>query len=252
MFKLATRLVGRPIELGIRRYHAQDHITSDIIIDSSRVENHILTKSLEYIPQYGFDKQCIHEAIKQLKYPDSMISVVRASSNGSSSELQLMIHWLKTQRIKLEAEVKDQASKIHTLGNEYDRTSYLINKRLSYNIPIIDKLLGGIAQLMVPYNMPGSLEELYNLGDDVAYYAGDLSNDFAWYAKRFSVSTVYVSSELYMLQDKSKDYEDTKRFVEEKVRNIDELGTVYDNVEQWAIFNGIGVFNLIKSQLARG
>lgn len=243
----------RPISTYITRsYHARDHIISNIVIDDLRVENKILSKSLQFIPQYGFNQKCITKAIQDLHYPDSMMSVISASSNGNSSELQLMLHWLKTQRVKLDQEVRDPKSEVYSIENEYERAAFLINKRLSYNEPILGQLLGGIAQLMVPYNMPYSWEELYNLGDDLAYYAGDLSNDFSWYAKRFSLSTVYVSAELYMLQDKSPGFADTKQFVKEKVENIDQLGTSYENIEQWAVFNGIGVWNLVKSQLARG
>lgn len=246
---ISTRNAGVGL---IRNYHARDHANDDIIIDGSRVENQILTKSLEYIPQYGFDKQCVMQAVRDLKYPDTMMSVVGASSQGNSTELQMMVHWLKTQRANLQKEVRNHQSPLHKITNEYDRAAFLINKRLEYNIPILDRLLAGIAQLMVPYNMPYSAEELYNLGDDVAFYAGDLSNDLAWYAKRFSISSVYVSSELFMLQDKSPGFVDTKVFVEDKVGQIDQLGSAYENVEQWAVFNGIGMFNLIKSQLARG
>lgn len=236
----------------LRSYHSQDHTISNAIIDNTRIENKILSQSLQYIPQYGFSEKCVNEAITQLQYPDSIQSVLATSFNGNSIELQLMIHWLKTQRQNLEAHVNDAQSQLHSITNEYDRVSYLINKRLLYNEPIIGQLSGGIAQLMVPYNLPVALEELHNLGDDISFHAGDQSNDFAWYTKRMSVSSVYVASEMYMLQDKSEGYRNTKEFVEDKVRNIDHLGQGYDSVEQWMVFNAIGVFNLIKSQIARG
>ena len=53
--------------------------------------------------------------------------------------------------------------------------------------------------------MNQSLDELHNLSDDIAFYAGDTSNDFAWYSKRLGFSSIYVSSEVFMLQDTSKD-----------------------------------------------
>lgn len=237
--------------VGVRRYHSADHPASNLIIDPSKIENKLLTKSLEYIPKYGFSEKCITDAIKELNYSDSIQSVLSATGS-SSSELQLMIHWLKTQRQNLIQDISDDASEFHKIGDEYDRATYLINKRLSYNAPIINQLQQGISHLILPFNMPLALEELGNLGDDIAFYAGDDSHDFAWYAKRFSVSTVYVSSELFMLQDKSVDFKDTKKFVAQRVKNIDQLGETYDTFEQWAFFNGIAAFNLIKSQLARG
>lgn len=218
------------------------------------MESKILTKSLEFIPKYGFHQECINQAVNELKYPSSIISVLTASfqSNlfqSNSLELQLMIHWLKTQRQKLSEEVITEEFKAL---NEYDKLTYLINQRLSYNIPIIEKLSQGLAHLVVPYNISHSLEELLNLSDDIAFYAGDQSIDFAWYSKRFSFSTVYVSSELYMIQDKSKDFVNTKRFVQDKVNNVKFLGESYENMEEWSLFNVIQLTNLIKSQLIRG
>lgn len=235
-----------------RLYHSTDHASSNIIVNPNRLENKILTKALEYVNQYGFTSTCVNKAVREMDYSDSVLSVLTATFNGNSLELQLILHWLKVQRQKLQDEYNNEDSHLYTIENEYDRAAFLINKRLSYNKPIIDKLLGGISQLLLPYNMTASIEELHNLGDDIAFYAGDLSNDFSWYAKRFSLSTVYVSSELFMLQDTSKDFINTKNFVEDKVKNIDHLGTAYEGLEQWTIFNAIGLFNLIKSQTLRG
>ncbi|EGV61527.1 ubiquinone biosynthesis protein COQ9 [Yamadazyma tenuis ATCC 10573] len=248
---MSNRFWSRGLQ-SVRRYHAYDHPASNLIVDPTKLENKLLTKSLEYIPQFGFSDQCISEAIKQMQYPDSIRSILTASFSGHSTELQLMVHWLKTQRQALDSEVNSPDSQLHSITDEYERASFLINKRLSYNIPIIDKLSGGISQLLVPYNMSFSLEELYNLGDDIAFHAGDASIDFAWYAKRLSLSMVYVSSELYMVQDKSADFVNTKKFVEDKVKNIDHLGEAYENIEQWAFFNAISAFNLVKSQVSRG
>lgn len=97
-----------------------------------------------------------------------------------------------------------------------------------------------------------SLEELHNLSDDVAFYAGDMSNDLAWYAKRLLFSSIYVKSELYMLQDSSADFQKTKEFVESSVKSVETMGNSYNAVEEWSMFNAISLVNLIKSQVARG
>lgn len=235
--------------LPIRFYHSQHHLVSNRIINPDIIEHKILTKSLEFIPKYGFKDSCITQAIKDLKYPDSIMSVLTTSFQGNSLELQLMIHWLKTQRENMAKSIEDE--QFQNLS-EYDRVKYLINKRLELNVPIKDKLSEGISYLMVPYNFSHSLGELHNLGDDIAFYAGDQSNDFAWYSKRFSFSSVYVASELYMLSDTSKNHTNTKKFVDDQVEGVKSLGTGYENTEQWLFFNTIGLANLIKSQLLRG
>lgn len=236
----------------MRCFHSQDHSGSNPIINDQSVETLILNKSLDYVPQYGFNGLCITQAIQDLKYPDSLQSALTASPSGNSLELQLMLHWLRYQRQQLHNHVLDASLPFHSISDEYKRVSYLINKRLEYNQPIIGQLASGLSQLVVPYNMSQSLEELHNLSDDIAFYAGDTSNDFAWYSKRASFSTIYVSSELYMLQDTSEGFAKTREFVEEKVAAARGMGDAYSNVEQWTAFNAISLVNLIRSQLLRG
>lgn len=236
--------------VGRRFYHSVDHPTSNDIVNLASIESKVLGKAIDYIPKYGFDELCITQSVRDLGYSDSLESLL--TSNGSSLEFQLMLHWLKAQRVKLQNEVLDTKSQFHQITDQYDRAKYLINKRLDYNKPIIHHLSYGLSQLVVPYNLSQSLEELHNLSDDICFYLGDLSNDFAWYSKRLGVLTVYVSAELYMLQDSSEGYEKTKEFVDNKVDGLDKLGDGYNDVEQWTFFTGISLINLMKSQLVRG
>lgn len=244
MFRTAFRNAGR------RFYHSVDHPTSNDIINTASIEAKVLGKALDYLPKYGFDELCITQSVRDLGYSDSLESLLTA--NGTSLEVQLMMFWLKSQRARLQNEVLDTASPLHKLTSQYERTKYLINKRLDYNKPIVHHLSSGLAQLVVPYNLPLALDELHSLSDDICFYLGDTSNDFAWYSKRAGVLTVYVSAELYMLQDTSEGFEKTREFVNNKVDGLDKLGDSYNDVEQWGFFTGVSLINLIKSQLARG
>lgn len=90
------------------------------------------------------------------------------------------------------------------------------------------------------------------MSDDIAYYAGDMSNDSAWYAKRLLLLSIYVKLELYMLLDTSPDFSSTLLFVDRNVLAVKFMGNSYNAVEQWSAFNAISLVNLIRSQLARG
>lgn len=242
----------------IRYYHSQDHININTIDNNYKIDDQILTTAIKYIPEYGFQSQCITKAIKELKYPDSMNSLFtfKKSESNQSLELQLMIHWLKLQRYNLEKYIEKNptpgsSSSSSTLYE--DRLIELINVRLSYNKPILNQLkTTGISQLILPYNLTQGLNELYLLSDDLAFYLGDESNDFSWYSKRLSIASIYVSSELFMLNDNTKDFELTQRFIKQRVYDLKKLSDGYNNIEQWLGFNGISFINLIKSQLTRG
>lgn len=242
--------VKSSISLGRRLYHSVDHPTSNLIINPANIESKILANAINYIPQYGIDKRCITQAIRDMNYSDSLQSVL--TSKPGSLEYQLSEFWLKFQRDKLNQYILNGGSQFHSIKDEYDRIEHLINKRLEYNIPIKDKLSQLLSQLIIPYNIPNSMQELHNLSDDISYFAGDLSNDFAWYSKRITISSVYVSSELFQLQDSSHDFKFTKQFVKEKVNEMKKVGDAYTSVEEWGLFNAISLVNLIKSQILRG
>lgn len=235
-----------------RLYHSIDHIKSNQIVNEKSAEAIILNKAMEYVPKYGFEPLCITSAARELQYPDSIHSALTSSPTGNTLEFQLVVHWLKCQRQRFEQEIYNENDPLHSITDHYERLAYLINKRLQYNAPIIHHLSKGISQLVLPYNMSQSLEELHNLSDDIAYYAGDMSNDFAWYSKRLGVSSIYVSSELFMLQDSSDGFSRTKDFVSDKVSKLNDLGNAYTNTEEWGYFNAISLVNLIRSQWTRG
>lgn len=246
MFSLRLRAV--PVA---RAYHLISHPASNRIVHINSPEAVLFTKAIEHVPKYGFTKKAVDSAVRDLKYLDSIQSAITALL-GHSMEQLLVLFWLKLQRQELYDHVLDTKLPFHQIRNEYDRAAYLLNKRLSFNEPIIKQLSGALAQLVLPYNVALSLEELHNLSDDVAFYAGDMSNDTAWYAKRLLLSSIYVKAELFQLQDNTNGFSRTKEFVESKVASVKNMGYAYSSVEQWAIFNAILLVNLIKSQLARG
>ncbi|RCK66074.1 Ubiquinone biosynthesis protein COQ9, mitochondrial [Candida viswanathii] len=251
MLSRCLRLNKRGISpILIRSYHSTDHVGSNTIVNPTSVESRILDASLKYVPEYGFDERCITRAIQELRYPDSMNAAI--SFSGKSGALRIVEYWLRLQRAKLEEYVGENAEELARMKNDYERLKHLMKVRLLFNEPVLGKLSGGLAQLVVPYNLSTGLEEIHALSDDLAFYSGDDSHDFSWYSKRMGISTIYVSSEMYMLNDNSVGFERTKEFVDDKVGDLEKLGNGYNDVEQWLGFNAISLINLIKSQLNRG
>lgn len=244
----SCRLAFRPYT---RTYHSASHAASNVIVNAKTPEAILLTKAIDYVPKLGFTNASINAAVKELEYLDS-IQIVVSGFSSHTPEFSLVLFWLRLQRQKLYDEIILPELDFHALRDEYERVVYLLNKRLMYNEPVMGVFSQALAQLAAPYNVAASLEELHNLSDDVAFYAGDMSNDSAWYAKRLLFSSIYVQSELYMLQDTSENYKRTKSFVESSVANVKAAGASYNAVEQWTMFTGISMVNLIRSQLARG
>lgn len=235
---------------GARAYHSVQHPSR--IISTKGIDAVVLKQALTHIPKYGFDSLCITQAIRELEYPDSLVLALTSSATGDSLEFQLVKYWLQSQRQKLNDSVVEPSNEFHQISNEYERTKFLLKQRLLYNEPVAHHLSGALSQLVVPYNVQTSVGELHALADDIAFFAGDESNDFAWYTKRFGISTIYVGAELFMMQDSSPSFKATYNFVDGKVDELRNLGVGYNNVEQWSLFNAVSLVNLIKSQLTRG
>ena len=69
-----------------------------------------------------------------------------------------------------------------------------------------------------PSYIPASLRELALLADEIHYLAGDKSVDPSWYTKRGGVSMIYASSELFMTNDRSPGFAETRAFLQRQER----------------------------------
>ncbi|GMF05125.1 unnamed protein product [[Candida] boidinii] len=232
-----------------RSYYSPFH-EQEPIVDLTTFENKILLKAYEdYVPELGFKNESVLQAIKDLGYnSDNLKGMFNFTTDSKNLAIELIFFHLKYQRFKL----SDFHEKAGTLQTETERVRYYLGQRLLNNSKIIRHYPNALAQMIKPTILPLSLQELHNLSDDITFYAGDQSNDFAWYTKRFSLSNVFIQSELFMLKDYSKDFHNTLQFMNNRLDEVDKAGYIYNSIEEWALFNGISTINMIKSQLLRG
>ena len=76
----------------------------------------------------------------------------------------------------------------------------------------------------LPQHLPTTLRNIALMVDDVWYYAGDRSTDLNWYSKRALAATVYASTELFMLTDRSAGCADTWAFLDRRLQDVMSLG----------------------------
>lgn len=96
-----------------------------------------------------------------------------------------------------------------------------------------------------------SLAELAMLADELWYLAGDVSVDPSWYTKRAALSTIYASSELFMTNDHSADFKDTKTFLRRRLQEADALDLATRSVGEWVAFTATAGVNLLRSKGVR-
>lgn len=246
--------VSRNVAVSVRSYHSFYHVNPPIL-DMSTVENQVLGKAYEeYVPELGFTKEAVENASYAMGLNDNSANALfNFTSSTKDLEMELILFHLKNCRQELDNLRKTEAYQSQFKDkSETDRLRYLINRRLAMNRPVLKFLPNALGHMILPKNLTKSLTELHCLSDDITYYAGDRSTDFTWYSKRFSISGLFVQSELFMLTDTTNDLSDTSKFVDSRLKEIETAGYVYNSVEEWLFFNAVSTVNIIKSQLARG
>lgn len=99
-----------------------------------------------------------------------------------------------------------------------------------------------------PSYVPTCLKELALLSDEIWFLAGDGSVDPTWYTKRGSLATIYTSSELFMTNDASAGFKDTREFLGRRLSEAKKFGSVLGSVGQWVGFTASAGINVLRSK----
>lgn len=102
-----------------------------------------------------------------------------------------------------------------------------------------------------PTYIPASLKELAMLADEIYFLAGDVSVDPSWYTKRASLSTTYAAVELFMTNDHSPEFRDTREFLRRRLGEASEVGNVAHAIREWASFTASAGINVLRSKGVR-
>uniref|UniRef100_H3AHD3 Ubiquinone biosynthesis protein n=1 Tax=Latimeria chalumnae TaxID=7897 RepID=H3AHD3_LATCH len=184
-----------------------------------QLQTRILAAALEFVPKYGWTEEAIAEGAKvqeALKEYNNFFlrSGCFVFSHGYTScmcklcvRVVLQQQQKKTQNNRIKKKKTDQFLKD------------VVEARLRMLIPYLEKWPQAMGILLLPQNIPESLKLLTSLVDDIWYYAGDRSTDINWYTRRTVLAGIYNTTELVMLQDSSPDFEDTWKFLENRVND---------------------------------
>ncbi|QPG73057.1 hypothetical protein FOA43_000361 [Brettanomyces nanus] len=250
MLSLGQRFSIQAKRCLVRSFHSLYH-TEPPIADPSTLENKILSKAYtDFVPKEGFTEEAVNHAAAAVgTNPSTLGAIFNFTTPSRDMAMELALYHMKFARQEMYEQNKEAAGKMF---NEKDRLQFYMTKRLLLNEPIIQHYHQALGRMILPSNVSESLKELHNLADDMSYYAGDKSTDFAWYSKRFAVAGAIIQSELFMLSDHSKGFSDTIQFATDRLQEVNTAGRIYNSFEEWIIFNGISTLNMIRSQVARG
>ncbi|KAI2578692.1 coenzyme Q9 [Homo sapiens] len=169
------------------RYTDQGGEEEEDYESEEQLQHRILTAALEFVPAHGWTAEAIAEGAQSLG-----LSSAAASMFGKDGS-ELILHFVTQCNTRLTRVLEEE-------------------QKLALSI------------LMLPHNIPSSLSLLTSMVDDMWHYAGDQSTDFNWYTRRAMLAAIYNTTELVMMQDSSPDFEDTWRFLENRVNDAMNMG----------------------------
>ncbi|XP_006261723.1 ubiquinone biosynthesis protein COQ9, mitochondrial [Alligator mississippiensis] len=189
----------------------------------------ILTAALEFVPDHSWTADAVAEGAKSLGL--SVAAAGMFNSDGS----ELVLHFVSKCNSKL-LELLEQDQKLVQLGQaEKKKTDQFlrdaVEARLKMLIPYIESWPQALSILLLPHNIPSSLNLLTSMVDDMWHYAGDQSTDINWYTRRAVLAGIYNTTELVMVQDSSPDFEETWHFLENRIADAMNMGHTAKQVQ---------------------
>uniref|UniRef100_A0A8C3WU43 Ubiquinone biosynthesis protein n=1 Tax=Catagonus wagneri TaxID=51154 RepID=A0A8C3WU43_9CETA len=169
------------------RYTDQGGEEEEDYESEEQLQHRILTAALAFVPAHGWTAEAIAEGAQSLG-----LSTAAASMFGNDGS-ELILHFVTQCNTRLTRVLEEE-------------------QKLALSI------------LMLPHNIPSGLSLLTSMVDDMWHYAGDQSTDFNWYTRRAVLAGIYNTTELVMMQDSSPDFEDTWRFLENRINDAMNMG----------------------------
>lgn len=215
-----------------RLFHSYEHAPADRY---NQAEQTILKAAMTHVPQHGFSLRAIqngatdtgHLEITHNLFPKGAFELIR---------YHLITERLALQHVEIPA---------HGVGK---KVRSLLAARIKANEQYIHQWQDALAVMSLPSNIPGALEELHNLSDEIWHLVDDQSADMAWYTKRASLSSIYASTDLFMTQDSSPEYRDTYAFLDRRLNEVHTIGSSISEVSTFVGFQLWQASNILASK----
>ncbi|KAF2972033.1 hypothetical protein GQX73_g1563 [Xylaria multiplex] len=237
-------LLRRAPSSALRRYHSYDHPAPAGIFNAS--EQAILSAAYKHVPEHGFTQHALSLGARDAGYLDISTNVV------PEGPFSLIRYHLVTQREALaprrEAIFSKDANAATTVPARVERLTW---ERLLGNRDVNHRWQEALAIMAQPSHVPASFHELALLADEIHFLAGDTSVDPSWYTKRGGLSVIYASSELFMTNDRSPGFGDTRAFLQRRLAEGGSLSNAVGGVTQWLGFTASAGVNVLRSKGVR-
>ncbi|POM59838.1 RpsU-divergently transcribed protein [Phytophthora palmivora] len=206
-------------------------------------EKRILIKAIEHVTVHGWTIEALAAGATDLGYPSV------AHGMFARGAVELVEYFMDSCLDKLRETLIVNTDKLQTM-TVAERLKFGVRARLEMLEPVMATWPQAMAIGALPQNAPNTAKRLAQISDEIWYFAGDKSTDFSWYTKRAILTGIYASTELFMLNDKSPNFQDTWAFLDRRVDETIQLGELPQNLNDVAGMASIGlqsVFSAVTS-----
>jgi len=187
--------------------------------EEEAIKTKILDASLAHVGQHGWTRMSLAAGAEDAGY----VSLVSGLFPNEGSDL--VFHHVRSSNQKLDKWMATEAEALQADGKKLKVGAFVksaVVERLKMNEPYLknDRWKEALAILAKPQNLPESVSLLQDACDDIWHRAGDKSSDMNWYSKRMLLAGVFTSTEVFMLQDTSENYQETWNFLDRRFIDI--------------------------------
>ncbi|CAD8099005.1 unnamed protein product [Paramecium sonneborni] len=177
------------------------------------IRNKLFNLSLIHAINHGFNNKALQQACFDLNISSAASTVIQPID---------LIHYSmrKWNREIIDTMTFDENFKQFTVSNKIKN---LIKHRLQLQSPYMGRWNEAMA--LGVQNADQTRAILWQFADDCWYLAGDKSQDYNHYTKRMMFLYIYISTELFMLTDKSPNFFMTWDFLERRMSEIKDFGS---------------------------
>ncbi|KAJ2404055.1 Ubiquinone biosynthesis protein coq9, mitochondrial [Coemansia sp. RSA 2530] len=199
----------------------------------------ILDLALTKVPDLGWSSTAVARAATELGYSSMAHGV------APDGAISLISHFMDRALDETAIEVDDQ---LHEFPDTSERLRFICTTRLKQTLPYVQRWPEAAAILAQPQNVPLAMRHLTNLSSQMWYLAGDKSTRIDWYTRRSALAAVYLSTELFMCEDRSPKHQDTWRFLKQRFENMDSAAYIGSKTVAFGEQFSRNLFNILASR----
>ena len=194
-------------------------------LDNRQIKIDLIRAMLTHVPFDGWTWEAMEQGAIDISFEKKKPSSLRIEifkglfKNGS-------IDFIDVFSEMIDLEVKQNYDLIDPKPTRVpEKIKKIIMIRLNLCQKYKEAVRSSIALTAIPTNAKTSINILYRTCNSIWRMAGDKSTDFSFYTRRISLATVYTSTLLFWLNDKSNDNVETEFFLDRRLRDIGKISS---------------------------